>query len=52
MRKIWFGEIDLTVGEPKLIALAQHSTGRSKVLYERDGHFGGRDGRPLLERAV
>ena len=51
-QKIWFGDIDLTLDEPKLFALARALNTKVYVVLERDGRFQGRDERPLLDRAV
>jgi hypothetical protein len=51
-QKVWFGDLDLTTDEPKLVALARVLDLKIYVLYERDGRFGGGDDEPLLDRAV
>lgn len=49
--KIWWGDLDLTLDEPKVAALAERIDETVYVLYESDGLFK-REQRPLLERAV
>jgi hypothetical protein len=51
-QKLWFGDLDLTLDEPKLLALARALNTKVYVVFESDGRFGGRDERPLLDRAV
>ena len=51
-RKIWFGDLDLTEDEGKLAVLARALGTNVYALQESDGRFGGRDQRPLLERAL
>jgi len=49
--KIWFGDLDLTLDEPQLLALAQALAQRVYVLYERAARFANADG-PALHEAV
>jgi hypothetical protein len=51
-RKIWFGDIDVTEDERRLVVLAKSLDTKIYVLLERDGRFGGRDEHPVLENAV
>ena len=50
--KLWYGDLDLTLDQPRLLALARLLDRTVYVLYESDGRFGGRDQKPLIERAV
>jgi hypothetical protein len=50
--KLWHGDLDLTLDEPKLAALAEQISEIVYVLYERDGRFGTNEDEPLLHRAV
>ena len=49
--KIWWGDIDITLDEAKLVALAKRLDQTVYVVYERDGRFGN-ESEPLLEEAV
>lgn len=49
--KIWFGDLDLTVDEPKLVELARTLGRKIYVLPELAGRFHGRDGNPELGAA-
>lgn len=49
--KLWHGDLDLTLDEPKLAALSQQIAEVVFVLYEYDGRFD-HEQEPLLERAV
>ena len=49
--KISFCDVDLSIDEPKLLALAARLGETVYVLSERDGRFANEDA-PLLERAV
>lgn len=49
--KIFWGDLDLTVDEPKLAALAEQIGETVYLLYERDGRFDNEQ-TPLLDRAV
>jgi hypothetical protein len=49
--KIWFGDLDLTVDEPKLVELARTLGMKVYVLPERAGRFHGRDDDPELGAA-
>jgi hypothetical protein len=49
--KLWWGDLDLTLDEPKLVALAERIGETVYILYEHDGRFAHEDD-PLLERAV
>ena len=51
-RKIWFGDLDLTLDEAKLLALARMLRQKIYVLYEHDARFADRDDAPLLGRAA
>ena len=49
--KVWWGDVDLTIEEHSLEALAAHTEETVYVLYESDGRFQ-READPTLERAV
>jgi len=49
--KVWFGDVDLTLGESMLVNLAAETGETVYLLRERDGRFANED-EPLLERAV
>ena len=49
--KIWFGDIDVTRDEAKLIELAEALGENVHVLYEMDGRFDNEES-PAIERAV
>ena len=49
--KVWWGDVDLTIDEPSLEALAARTGETVYVLYELDGRFQ-HEPDPLLERAV
>ena len=49
--KVWWGDLDLTLDEPELVALARRVGQTVYVLYESDARFCN-EGRPLLGRAV
>lgn len=48
--KVWFGDLDLTVDEPRILALAERLGQVVFVLYEGDGHFRHEE-QPLLKQA-
>jgi hypothetical protein len=50
-RKVWHGDLDLTVDEPLLLDLARRTGTIVYVLYEFDGRFKNAD-EPLIEEAV
>jgi hypothetical protein len=50
--KVWYGDLDLTLDESKLLGLAARLGQKVYVLFERDGRFGGRDERPFIDLAV
>jgi len=47
--KVWHGDLDLTVDEPRLVQIASVCEQALIVLHEGDGRFGGRDREPLLD---
>jgi hypothetical protein len=49
--KVWWGDVDLTIDEPSLTALAAHTQETVYVLHESDGRFR-HEADPLLQRAV
>jgi hypothetical protein len=49
--KIWHGDLDLTLDEPRLLALAERLGRGLFVLYESDGRFEHEE-KPLLNQAV
>lgn len=49
--KIWFGDLDLTLEEPQLRALARAINERIFVLHERAARFGN-EGSPAFDEAV
>jgi hypothetical protein len=49
--KVWHGDLDLTLDEPKLLELAAHTGQITYVLYEHDGRFRHED-HPLINDAV
>lgn len=49
--KLWHGDLDLTLGEPHLAALAEQIGEIVYVVYEGDGRFAN-ESQPLLDRAV
>lgn len=49
--KIWEGDLDLTLDEPKLAALSEQTGAIIYVLYEGDGRFRNEE-QPILDRAV
>jgi hypothetical protein len=49
--KIWHGDLDLTLDEPKLVELARQLDQIVYVLHEGDGRFENED-KPLLDEAV
>lgn len=49
--KVWYGDLDITLREDKLLELAQKSGETIYVLYEMDARFENEE-KPLLENAV
>lgn len=49
--KIWFGDLDITLSQTKLMKLADKLGVTVYVLYEMDGRFENED-KPLLDRYV
>src|SRR5690349_12961001 len=50
-RKVWWGDLDITTDEPKLLHLAATTGAIVYVLYERDGRFQ-QEAQPQLDDAV
>jgi hypothetical protein len=49
--KVWWGDVDLTLDESKLVRLAAQTDETVYLLYERDGRFANEEA-PLLAQAV
>lgn len=49
--KVWYGDLDLTLHEQRVRALAERVGGAVHVLYEQDGRFSN-EPEPLLSEAI